>query len=567
MNPRPAMKYLALLLVLSSHWVQAQPDPIRWAFAKTTPQAEIVTKKTDYLLQLEAVLPGLDSAEQPVIQLYRNGVPYVRAGQKLGNAKLPKSENGHRIFTEEVALLEGENTWVAEITTKLGKSFKSAPQRIVRKTGKPNLYLLSVGVPYNLKYTSQDARAIFSRFKTQAGYLFGKVEGQVLICDENTRFSQLGQTLSELQNQELTEDDVLILFFSSHGIPSNAFGETDFGVVSNDAHFGVRDERYVLLMYQKDIISNISALPCKRVIFLDACHSGVAGGDKSWIGTLQQAQTIITQTPSGIVTIASSSGNESSFESETWGHGAFTYALLEGLGGKADSPNQAGQVDHTITLLELVTYVKGRVPELVRKVYNKTQTPMVAPRTWADYPIFNYRASGKEIPAEAQPCVPLPLVAPAAGFGSQLAVLGVVSEKWNQVDWSLSQKATEALHQALPGYTVKSGKTALVEGGTAVSILDGYWPPGRNLATELEANYLCIITRRPTEFRSAGTTNKWVAKVKSTFSFYSTLDKSKVFEQEFEETGTSSSKTAAEQAGLSATIKKLTTARIPLPGR
>ncbi len=559
--------FIKLLLALSLQGVAAHSQNIRWASAENngTP-SEIFTKKTDYVLKLEVVLPGADSADQPTIQLYRNGIPYVRNGQKLGNVKLSKSENGQRSFSEQVSLVVGENVWEAEVITRQGKSFKSEPQRIVRRVGKPNLYLLSVGVPYNLKYTKKDAQDIFARFKTQEGYLFGKVEGQVLICDENTRFSKLGQTLSELQNQELTEDDVLILFFSSHGIPSNAFGATDFGVVSNDAHFGVRDERYVLLMYQKDIISNIHSLPCKRIVFLDACHSGAAGGDKSWIGTLQQAQAIITQTPSGIVTIASSSSNESSYESDTWGHGAFTYALLEGLGGKADVPNQEGKVDFTITLQELTSYLKVRVPDLVKKVYNKTQNPIVAPRSWVDYPIFNYQVSGKEKPFAPPPCLQPP-DEPVEGFESKVAVLGLFSERATQIDWSMTQKAVEGLTATLPGYTVKTGMVSLVEGGTAVAILDGYWPSTRNLTAELDAHYLCILTRRPSEFQPEGTNGKWTARIKSTMTFYLTKDKSKVYSEEFEATGTSTSKSAAEQAGLRATIEKLKAAKIPLPKR
>lgn len=568
MNQLPAMKtFIILLLGLSFQEVKAQSQKIRWAFVQgsNTP-SEIFTKKTDYVLKLEIMLPGTDSTDQPVIQLYRNGVPNVRNGLKLGNVKLPKSENGLRSFTEQVPLVEGENVWEAEVTTREGKSFRSIPQRIIRKVGKPNLYLLSVGVPYNLKYTKKDAQDIYSRFKTQEGFLFGKVEGQVLICDENTRFSKLGQTLSELRNQELTEDDVLILFFSSHGIPSNAFGETDFGVVSNDAHFGVRDERYVLLMFQKDIISNIKLLPCKRIIFLDACHSGVAGGDKNWIGTLDQAQTIISQTPTGIVTIASSSGNESSFESESWGHGAFTFALLEGLGGKADSPNQDGKVDFMITLQELATYLKARVPDLVRKIYtNKTQNPIVAPRSWVDYPIFNYQLSGKEKHFAPPPCLPLLIVDPKEAVRSKVAVLGLFSEKATQMDWSLTQKVVDALPRNLPGYTVKTGMASLVEGGTASAILDGYWPSNRNLAAELDATYLCIIMRRPTEFQPEGANNKWVATIKSTVTFYLTTDRSKVYSEEFEETGTSTSKSAAEQAALAATTLRIANSRISLP--
>ena len=75
-------------------------------------------------------------------------------------------------------------------------------------------------------------------------------------------------------------------------------------------------------------------------------------------------------------------GNYSAYsqESPTWGNGAFTRAVLEGLGGAADF-RRTGRV--TLNMLDL--YVSERVRELT----DGAQTPATAkPATIADFPLL-----------------------------------------------------------------------------------------------------------------------------------------------------------------------------------
>ena len=60
------------------------------------------------------------------------------------------------------------------------------------------------------------------------------------------------------------------------------------------------------------------------------------------------------------IVLASSTGAELSMERDDWQQGAFTKALLEGLGGKADIMPKDG----VVTIDELNLYVKERVKEL-----------------------------------------------------------------------------------------------------------------------------------------------------------------------------------------------------------
>jgi len=56
------------------------------------------------------------------------------------------------------------------------------------------------------------------------------------------------------------------------------------------------------------------------------------------------------------------------------GHGLFTYALLEGLKGNADTNK-----DRYLMTIELATYVYNKVPEIAKQVFNKEQFVDIAP--------------------------------------------------------------------------------------------------------------------------------------------------------------------------------------------
>jgi uncharacterized caspase-like protein len=88
-----------------------------------------------------------------------------------------------------------------------------------------------------------------------------------------------------------------------------------------------------------------------------ASASGVAGRGPVDMNTIINE---FASTENGVVTFASSQGREISQESAAWGHGAFTKALIEGLGdGKADLLHNG-----TITVSELDAFIAERVKTL-----------------------------------------------------------------------------------------------------------------------------------------------------------------------------------------------------------
>ncbi|MEH2350157.1 MAG: SUMF1/EgtB/PvdO family nonheme iron enzyme [Nostoc sp.] len=98
------------------------------------------------------------------------------------------------------------------------------------------------------------------------------------------------------------------------------------------------------------------------VLILDACRSlGTRAGEGIGRQTAEEARQ------QGVISIFSCSPQEYSYEIEALQQGAFTTALLEGLGIRGKCA----------TVERLDQYLKFRVPELVRQHKNTNQTPYV----------------------------------------------------------------------------------------------------------------------------------------------------------------------------------------------
>jgi uncharacterized caspase-like protein len=252
----------------------------------------------------------------------------------------------------------------------------------------PNLWILGIAVnKYDspqiqpLSYAVADVRAIADKFAAQKGRLFGEVHTLILADDapfKPTR-ENIINNLSFLANAG--QHDVVLLFISGHGendglgnyyfVPSNAQLRADGSLLPSGA-VSWRDLKSVL------------DVRAQKLVLLDTCHSeGVSGKRAEKLrGTPQatdNARLVKDLQDFGAVVLASSRGSESSVESEAWGHGAFTYALLQGLNGEASLLHE-----DTITMKELDTYVSAKVPQLTKGA----QHPITfTPEGYSDFPV------------------------------------------------------------------------------------------------------------------------------------------------------------------------------------
>ena len=230
-----------------------------------------------------------------------------------------------------------------------------------------DLYLLCVGVAkYEegainekspLSWPDSDAANIGDFYARQeASGLFDHVHVKVLKNEAGTR-AAIQQELDGIKSQ-IKPDDMLIFFLSGHGFYNDdGFFFAPYDLRRSDvSHTG---------MAWSGVLKDIVDLPCNDILLLvDHCYSGgvnleVANmeSERGWNPHNEQLRQL---REANLFTLTASMPDQESWEDDGWKDGAFTYALLEALRGKAKP------TDGYVTLAGVQDYLLTRVPELVK---------------------------------------------------------------------------------------------------------------------------------------------------------------------------------------------------------
>ncbi|GBU27668.1 hypothetical protein R84B8_01205 [Treponema sp. R8-4-B8] len=249
-------------------------------------------------------------------------------------------------------------------------------QPVTAQNTKPNLWILSIGVNnYDdkvhfspLKYAVNDAKAIIDFFKAQEGKSYAKVNTR-LIADGTS----IPPTVTNIQDgfsflRQAQPNDVVMLFMSGHGV-NDQYG--NFYFMPSDAAFenGTIKDSKVISFGQ---IQSVLARPGRKIVFIDSCHSAGTGSgliqrvnNDRLINSFKDNSSI----KDSAVIFTSSRGDQTSWESDQYKHGVFTYAILQGLKGEADLMKKG-----VITATALELYIKDKIPALTEG----QQTPYVS---------------------------------------------------------------------------------------------------------------------------------------------------------------------------------------------
>lgn len=216
-----------------------------------------------------------------------------------------------------------------------------------------------------LNYADNDA-ALFKNYLSEVEGL--KDDNIKLLINEDAVALNIVQELKNLFNAS-QKNDVLYLYFAGHGDVVDDFGQKEGFLLASDAN--AHQEYYsggvLTLNLLNTVINNLSTKGVKVYLILDACRSGFVfeDGTQKNMGTIQA----MFENSSKFLSCGS---NELSYESSDLKHGYFTYYLVKGLAGNADS-----NADQSIIFREIDDYLYDNVNTTVSKKHNKTQTPVV----------------------------------------------------------------------------------------------------------------------------------------------------------------------------------------------
>ncbi|GHV65203.1 hypothetical protein FACS1894199_05310 [Bacteroidia bacterium] len=239
----------------------------------------------------------------------------------------------------------------------LGASFFAQSQS--KQEGK--LYAVVVGIseykkPWrSLQYCHTDAIEMSKLLAKQTS-----ISNVKLLKNKDATVSNILKVTTEIFTKT-NPQDIVILYFSGHG-----------GVGHFLAHDGA--------LYFHSLSSIFSNTKAKRkIIFADACYSGA----------FRIKSSTVTSNDGGIgdkvLLFLSSRSDQISYEPSTLKNGMFTYYLMEGLKGAADTDN-----DRIITAKELFAFVTPRVKKYM-KGYGITQAPLMLGNFSDNLVVFNWQ--------------------------------------------------------------------------------------------------------------------------------------------------------------------------------
>ena len=333
----------------------------------------------DELLPLKFKILTRESIVMEKIRIHHNG----NIVKPRANAVLEKDQQGNYSFTDTLTLVESDDLNQVYLEIVAGSYTVTSEKLLVNYSPvRPNLHVLSIGTETNLQYTLKDARDFARLFSRQDGdkgnRLFNKISIDTLFGRKATA-SEIKGTIEELKIRYYTgsigSDDVVLAFISSHGFLLDG----DFRIQGDD--YSPARQRSTSVSFKQDVAGILKDIPCKKILLVDACHSGGARANPADINF---AINQLNNVEKGLTVFASSSGEEQSYEDPVWQNGAFTEAILSGLReGKADADR-----NRIVSLHELYRYVSSEVAAIVKDVKDRPQHPMLVNDELGDVAIY-----------------------------------------------------------------------------------------------------------------------------------------------------------------------------------
>jgi len=205
----------------------------------------------------------------------------------------------------------------------------------------------------SLKYANRDAEQFATFLKSESGGGFSE-DRVKLLTDRQATTSNIRGALFDFLKKTVKED-LVVIFFAGHGIP-DPDKPSNLYLAAHDS-----DPNRIAVtgfpMWDLDTALKRTIAAERVVVLVDACHSaGVTEGIRGVkIGdSFNKYFDQLAKVKPGRVVFTSCEGYEVSREAKKWGggHGVFTWALLEGLKGKADKDGSG-----IVTLGEILDYV------------------------------------------------------------------------------------------------------------------------------------------------------------------------------------------------------------------
>lgn len=342
------------------------------------PTIEIISPKVGEIFtraEIEVIVKAADTGGgMEDIRLYHNGkrVSEITRAIKV----VAKKQKNSTTKTFSIALLNGENSLRATAYSK-GR-IESRPYELIvflKAIGKEaNSYILAIGINryknsrYSLNYARPDAESFSSYLKAKSQKLFKNVILYTLY-DENATKINILKWLNKIADIAQPQD-VVTVYYAGHG---RAIGE-DFCFIPYELTrmYGDEEQLKASVISGKSFRDKLQEIKArKQLVVIDACQAGAIIESFAMRGAAEEKALAQLSRSSGVHILASTQQDQEAGEYTQLGHGVFTYALLQGMEGKADG----SPLDGKITIYELKAYIDDQIPGLTQKYKGRAQYP------------------------------------------------------------------------------------------------------------------------------------------------------------------------------------------------
>lgn len=225
-----------------------------------------------------------------------------------------------------------------------------------------------------LSYADKDAEMFRDYLKSPAGGRL-KEENIFMVLNEQAISAVFwGKGFQWLKAKKLQKGDKLFIYLAGHG---DAIDEDQFFYLTYDCNPAGDKNNYLVggtiqLFNLKKKIAAETAKGVEVFFIMDACRTNELPGGSDGQNFLNAA---ISEKRAGeVIMLATGAGQESLEDiSIGTGHGLFTYYLVDGLSGLADTDGGSG--DNKVTLAEIQKYVDKNVPTIAKQRFRRKQDP------------------------------------------------------------------------------------------------------------------------------------------------------------------------------------------------
>jgi len=330
-----------------------------------------LTERAEITVRLLAIDQGGGIRQ---LRLFHNGK--IVDPDQITDHKKKKNAKGRDswLVTFRVRPVSGRNIFLASasgdqaifgVTARAALMVKVPPRN-------PTLHVVAIGINnykesvLKLNYAIPDANGIARALEKNVGAVFRDIRIHK-IFDKQAIRNNILKTLEGLGDTD--PEDVVVIYMAGHG---DSFGK-DFYMLPYEFPMPLTEsslERHGLGSEAlRRVFSRIKAR--RLVMLIDACKSGTAV--KRVQDYLDRKSLHRLGAAVGMYIVSATAKEQFAVELSTLGHGAFTYAMIQGLIGKAD----VAPADKTVTIQELVDYAEISVPEISGEFAKYRHWPMV----------------------------------------------------------------------------------------------------------------------------------------------------------------------------------------------